>query len=332
MNQRDPAILPPRSHGFSRVFMWYSRRLLAKDFNAVRALKSQTLDMLSRADTDGEYAQATPILIYMNHPAWWEPILCGALAGLYFPGAEHYAPIDADALKQYPFFGKLGLFGVELADGHATRAGARRFVQVGRAALAQPNHLLWVTAQGAFRDARRRPVTLMPGIAHLLKRLGAPVAATTPGASTPGAVTPGVRVIPLAVEYTHWFERRPECLLHFGPIRSATDLLAEAHDHNLSPHALLERDLTQAMDRLAKASIARDHAAFRTLIQGRGGVGGLYDLWRSAIAALTGRRIHTRHADLVHNEHPARQPHPSPDEPTGQHAAPTATPGMQRYA
>ena len=61
--------------------------------------------------------------------------------------------------------------------------------------MSRPNAVLWVTAEGEFRDPRRRPLRLRSGVAHLLRRLGAG------------------RVIPLAVEYPFWQERTPETLV-----------------------------------------------------------------------------------------------------------------------
>ncbi|RUP23196.1 MAG: glycerol acyltransferase, partial [Methylobacterium sp.] len=41
--------------------------------------------------------------------------------------------------------------------------------------------------------------------------------------------------------------------------------------------------------------ISRDPARFRTLVSGRKGVGGLYDLWRRLAARLSGRRFDAAH-------------------------------------
>ena len=51
------------------------------------------------------------------------------------------------------------------------------------------------------------------------------------------------------------------------------------------------------MDALAAEGIARAPAAFKTLIDGRAGVGGVYDLWRRGRAALRGERFRPAHGE-----------------------------------
>ncbi len=57
----------------------------------------------------------------------------------------------------------------------------------------------------------------------------------------------------------------------------------------------LERELTGTLDRLSGDVATRDPARFRALIEGRAGVGGLYDGWRRMLAALRGRRFDPSH-------------------------------------
>ena len=41
--------------------------------------------------------------------------------------------------------------------------------------------------------------------------------------------------------------------------------------------------------------MARDPAAFEVMLAGRAGVGGVYDLWRAAKAAVRGERFNRQH-------------------------------------
>jgi hypothetical protein len=50
--------------------------------------------------------------------------------------------------------------------------------------------------------------------------------------------------------------------------------------------AHLEARLAREMEEVAKASIGRDVSGFKPLLQGKSGVGGIYDRWR-ALKALT---------------------------------------------
>jgi hypothetical protein len=51
------------------------------------------------------------------------------------------------------------------------------------------------------------------------------------------------------------------------------------------------------MDRLAADVMSRDPARFTSLIQGRAGIGGVYDLWRRARAALRGEAFDPAHGE-----------------------------------
>ena len=133
--------------------------------------------------------------------------------------------------------------------------------------------MLWITAEGAFTDPRRRPIHLRPGIAHLARRV-------------PGAV-----ILPLAVEYTFWNESKPEALARFGtPIGSGGGTVAD-----WTPR--LEAALAETIDALAAESMQRDPALFQPLLRGATGVGGIYDLWRRSRALAAGRRFDPRHED-----------------------------------
>jgi 1-acyl-sn-glycerol-3-phosphate acyltransferase len=262
---REPAApaLPRRSAWRVRVFSRYFRRWMGKNFHAVR---------LSRSGRPPDL-EGRPVVIILNHPSWWDPLMGVVLAEL-FAGYQHYAPIDARALAQYRVFEPLGFFGVEAG----TTEGALAFLRTGAAILSRPGHALWVTAQGRFTDPRVRPVELRQGVGHLLRRLD------------------DALVLPLAIEYPFWQERYPEALAHFGtPIevrpgraRSVPEWMAR-----------IEAGLTQALDELAAAAQSQDPEKFEVLVGGKVGVGGVYDWWRRLKARLGGRRFAPGHAEAV---------------------------------
>jgi 1-acyl-sn-glycerol-3-phosphate acyltransferase len=242
---------------FNRLF----RRWMRRSFHAVR---------LSRTGKPPTTAGA-PVVVVLNHPSWWDPLMGVVLAGL-FDGYRHYVPIDADALKQYRLFEPLGFFGVE----SGTPAGALAFLRTGSAILSQPHNSLWITAQGQFTDPRQRPVHLREGVGHLLRRLQ------------------DVVVLPLAVEYPFWQERFPEALAHFGdPI-----FVGSGRDHTVTQWmSRIETGLTAAQDELAQIAQSQDASRFETLLGGNVGVGGIYDLWRRFKALLRGRRFQAAHGE-----------------------------------
>ncbi|HEX5867133.1 MAG TPA: lysophospholipid acyltransferase family protein [Beijerinckiaceae bacterium] len=243
---------------FVRIF----RRTFSRDFHALR---------VSRRGLPPE--AATPrLVLFSNHPSWWDAVACVLLAQRFFPGRAAFAPIHADMLKRYPFMGRIGAFGIEpegRAGGAAFLAGARRI-------LADPEGLLLVTAQGRFADARERPVRLRPGIAHV------------------AALQPDATFVPLALDYVFWDERKPELLVRFGAPIPAASL---AHRPVAERTDALARALEETMNALTLEAMTRDPAAFDILFAGRVGVGGVYDAWRRTRAALKGERFSPAHGD-----------------------------------
>ena len=115
------------------------------------------------------------------------------LGQLLLPERRHYAPMDAQALEQYPIFRKLGIFPVEMASAR----GAAQFLRTAEAVL-QDGGVLWLTPQGRFADPREFPLAFKPGLAALAQRV------------------PQATLLPMAVEYTFWDERLPEALVYIG--------------------------------------------------------------------------------------------------------------------
>ena len=214
---------------------------------------------------------AGPLVVYSNHPSWWDAAVYVLLSCRMFPAHAGFGPMDAAMLRKYPFFERIGVFGVE----PGAPSGGVRFLAAAQDILAAPDRILWVAAQGRFADVRDRPLGLRPGIAHL-----------------PG-IAPDALFLPLAIEYGFWTERGAEALVAFGPPIPGTALAALERKARLGK---LETALSQTMDRLAVDARTRDPDRFRTILAGRRGVGGVYDVWRRVNAALSGRRFEPGHA------------------------------------
>ena len=162
---------------------------------------------------------------------------------------------------------RIGVFGLE-PDSYR---GAVGFLRVARGLMAEPRHMLWITAEGEFADARRRPVRLRGGVARLM-------AADVP-----------LVAVPLALEYPFWSESRPEALCRFGAP------LAAGVDSTKAWQTRLQDALADTQDALAVEAQAQDPACFQTLVSGTSGVGGVYDLARRVRAALKGERFSSEH-------------------------------------
>ncbi|RME75451.1 MAG: glycerol acyltransferase [Planctomycetota bacterium] len=244
------------------LFAIYVRRYLRRHFAAVRLQRAGPGRSLAR--------HHEPTIVVVNHPSWWDPLTGLAIGRHLFPRCAHFAPIDARALARYPFLERLGLFGVE----PGPFPGAARFLQSAVAIAETSGAVLWVTAQGTFRDVRERPLVLETGAAHVARRVGRG------------------RFLPLALEYTFWDQRLPEALACVGdPIPFASLAL----DRPRKVTEVLAARLEETLDRLADAAQSRDATRFETILAGRTGVGGVYDAWRRARALLAGRRFEPAH-------------------------------------
>jgi len=249
---------PSISPALLRYFLGYARFYVGRHMHAVRVSQGEKLRQL----------YGKPLLLYMNHPSWWDPMIAAVLAGCYLPGYLHYAPMEAVALQKYPFFRKLGFFGVT----HNSFQSQRKLLEISTRVLSQSHSAMWITPQGRFSDVRERPLRIESGFIHLVRH------------------APQCVVLPVAIEYAFWEESKPEVLVRFGDPVSANEL-----QHQPKAQQTLEFNLEQALDALQQAVIARDVSAFQILLRGNSGVGGVYDLWRRGKALLTGTTFNPEH-------------------------------------
>ena len=256
--------LPPFSRSLHHWFMVYVRWYLRRHFHALR---------VARGDGAGSQPPALadrPVVIYTNHPGWWDPLIFLTVAQTLYPERMNYGPIDAGALGKYKFLERIGFVGIEAG----TRQGAARFLRTARAAGRRSDVIFWITAQGAFTDPRRRPLEIRPGVGHAVAGLSRGL------------------IVPLAVEYPFWNERLPEALVAFGePLEVDAAPDRDAHAWT----ALLASRLEATQDRLAAAALSRDPSSFHTLLAGRVGVGGIYDCVRRAGAWWRGETFDASH-------------------------------------
>jgi len=254
--------LPGYCPWLMRWFSGYTRRYFRRHFHALRVLREGIPLPYSRQ----------PVVVYLNHPGWWDPLTCLLLGSHLFPGRRLFAPMDETQLQRYPMFKKLGLFGIE----PGTPRGGLALLRTARGILDDPNRMLWITPEGCFRDPRQRPILMEEGLGCLARRF-------------PQAV-----FLPLALEYTFWNERLPEALASFGsPLIPAHLAKSDQNPERLSRR--LAQGLESTMDLLAAGSMERDPSRFVTLQEGRHGVGLVYDAWRRLRALRQGWSYQKRH-------------------------------------
>lgn len=251
---------PHVSEHVMRAFAAYSRRYLRRHFHSFRILKNgqPQLDL------------ARPLVVYLNHASWWDPLVCLLLSREFFTSRTSFAPIDAAMIERYGFFKHLGFFPVE----QESPRGALQFLRNTHAILASSQNAVWLTPQGRFMDVRERPLRLQSGLAALATR------------------EPSAAFIPLAIEYAFWTEPRPEILVNFGePILPSSE-----PGRNSSEWTRVFTDaLESAQDELAARSCRRDPAEWRTLNRGQAGVSGFYDAWRWLRARMRGEKFAPEH-------------------------------------
>ncbi|MGB7343103.1 MAG: lysophospholipid acyltransferase family protein [Pirellulaceae bacterium] len=266
----DKELLPPpvsqwMQNGFHRFLSGYLRR----HFHAIALTTENRFEATIPADE--------PLIVYVNHPSWWDPLTAHFLNRRLFRARQFYAPIDADALEQYKVFGKLGFYGVP----SDSSRGATEFLRKSKPILAATGSALWLTPEGRFADARDDRGTLMPGLSHLCSRMQSGT------------------ILPLAMEYVFWDERLPVCLARQGEVISVADYA----DYSKSQwHDLLENRLRQSQSALSELAIARSSAPFENFIHSRTGAGVFYDTFRRLKSWMNGQAFQSSHGDQFADE------------------------------
>lgn len=232
---------------FLRFFGGYAQRLLRKHFAHVRLERQSDAALRSAAAHEG------PLLIAMNHPSWWDPIVGVALRHAYFPGRPGLSPIEMPMFDRFRFMRKLGLFGIDPAHPEALRA----MVSYIRAECNhEPRTAVFITPQGALTDPRE-PILVRPGIASLATAL------------------PSARVLCVLAELTFWHDKRPELMLLVRPCPAPETPTTAAWTR------AVRAEMQSGADELARLAIARDEAAFVPMLAPKGSaVNPAYDLWQ----------------------------------------------------
>ena len=261
---RLPEGARPTRRRKQRVFNFFARyfeRYYRRHMNALR---------LAQWGAPPDLRGDAPVVLYTNHPAWWDAALYILLAARHFGERPSYAPIDAAMLEKYGFFGRMGAYGVDLE----SRKGAQDFLAASADILAHDDAAIWVAAQGRFMDVRARPLALKPGISRLVE------------------IAPHAQYIPVAIEYGFWEQRGGEAFVAYGEAMSGADLAGMERE---ARRLHLENALTRIADRLSEDVITRDPARFVSLLDGKAGVGGIFDFTKRIIALIKGERYDPAH-------------------------------------
>jgi 1-acyl-sn-glycerol-3-phosphate acyltransferase len=252
---QSPRVSPALLSLFTLYLHWY----VPRHFHALRVTHPERFPR-----------DARPLIACINHPSWWDPLTILMLSQFLSPGRFAYAPMEAEALSHYGFFRKIGAFPV---DNTSPRAGAQ-FLRQANDVLSRPEAILWMTPEGQFTDARRRPIEWKPGTAALTRHLGE------------------CTVVPLAIEYTFWDERLPEILCSVGePLL----LTSDDRESTTERSSRLAAAMTAAQEELASRALKRDGSLFTSVFSGSAGVSVTYDVWLRMKSILRGKPYVAEH-------------------------------------
>jgi 1-acyl-sn-glycerol-3-phosphate acyltransferase len=243
---------------FSIYLKWY----LGRHFHAVRVANAGRIPRLSE-----------PLILFANHSSWWDPLTAMVLGRTMLPHREHYAPMDEKALKHYAIFRSMGFFPVD----NGSLRGAAQLLRAGTQVFSRPGSVLWITPESQFQDVRRRPIVFKPGLGSLMSRMGR------------------MTCVPIAIEYVYWNERLPEVLVNIGePLEIGDGTMEDARTWT----NLLSYAMAATLDELTMLAVDRDPKAFETILSGRAGIGGIYEMWKRLTCVVTGRPYYPDHGSL----------------------------------
>ena len=232
MRDGDQLIPATPREGFARVFTWYTRRLLRKRFHRVLATPEMLVLLTKMNEFDG------PAVMGCTHSAWWDPLVALIFQRGFMPLRQHFSPIDADQLRRFRFFRKLGLFGIRPDDPESL---AEMVTYIDGLRKSHSRFTLGITPQGSFADPRE-PVRIRPGAAAIAARL------------------PDARVIVAAIEYAFWQDSRPSVFVH------AIEVEQPSHTTTAGWHRAIQIGMQQAANELARLVIARDPSNFSIVL------------------------------------------------------------------
>jgi 1-acyl-sn-glycerol-3-phosphate acyltransferase len=199
-----------------------------------------------------------PLIVYLNHPSWWDGYMCMLLSRLVLGGRfESFLMMEEPELQRYRFFRWAGCFSV---DRHDPRSAARSVAYIGRLLAERHTRSLYIFPQGLLTPNDRRPLALYPGAAHVVRRAG------------------GATLWPVALRYEFRGEQRPEAFIRAGPPHYAN---ADSQTRALT--ADITRRLTGVADALRDEVAEGWLAEYRTLARGRSGVNRVFDALRARL-------------------------------------------------
>lgn len=240
-----------------RVYALYGRRLLRRAFARV------WIGGAPWPPGDG------PSIAFLNHSAWWDPVLTLYLSHDLFR-RDGYGIMQGAQLERYPFFRRIGCFGASTDGIEDVRAVAAHAAAVLQGGGPDARRTLWIFPQGELLP-HRAPLAFRSGAARFARLL------------------PEVPLVPVAVRYEFRSEQRPELFVRVGEAvrlaaREPPAQFTRRLEHRLRQElALLDGDLE-------RSSLAH----YRVTLEGRGSLHALYDRTFGRFGAVRGQQRSAR--------------------------------------
>ena len=162
-----------------------------------------------------------PVVLVGNHATWWDGFFPYLLNERFLRRRFHVL-MREDQLARFPFFRRLGAFGITPGHPRSVRATLRYAASL----LGRPDTLLCFFPQGALLPFRTRPLGFQRGLDLILELHAGPVT-----------------ILPFVLRCELLGERRPHAFMMVAPGRVASP------EHPLDLPAL-EREMEALLDRL----------------------------------------------------------------------------------
>lgn len=254
--KKQPSALPPipARHsllGDALVYWGLVRPALWSHFDRVWIKREGSIPQAS----DG------PLIVYMNHPSWWDGYLAFVLNRIVLHGRfQGYAMMEQQQLERYRFFRWSGAFSVHR---HDARSAMRSVRYIGGLLAERRNRCLYIFPQGEITPNDRRPLEIFSGVAHIVRPAG------------------GATLWPAALRYEFRGEQRPEAFIRIGPAHRAG---ANANTRALA--AEIGARLTRACEALREEYTADDLGGYQVLLRGRPSANRVFDAVRALLHRL----------------------------------------------
>ena len=201
------------------LLYWFLKRMLRKNFHAIRAGGMEHLRNLEIT---------RPVIAFANHSNWWDGVVIFYLSR-FQRRKDFYCMMEEKQMRHYPFFAWLGAFSVDL-ENSLRAAGTIRYTCN---LLRQNRTLIWIFPQGVM-GSPYEPIEPRPGIDFLAKRF------------------PNAQMLPMVMQFGFEREQHPCAYLRIGELYIAADNSDEQIERSLT-------DLLQQLNEDVKAREFSDY-------------------------------------------------------------------------